>query len=431
MASPERPLIVISLRLRWLRALVLVASAFAWTPAAGHPTDMAAGPPTTFPATVQRMREEMRGIEQDRGLGDWADVGLHASQLVTLARMVPGFAVWVSSALQDSAVGLIMQAGVRIGSTASAVQRAAESRDAAQVESLTARFAELLGALDAYVPKQYVCPMHCEVGRVYDRPGSCPVCGMYLQLITSDRYSVDVRPAARPIRARVPATLEFQIKDPAGFETRHLQVVHEKLLHLMIVSYDLALFDHVHPVLGKDGRFTLRHTFPTGGRYVLFHDFTPDSVGMQVVPVEVVVEGQERPRASLVVDDDQPKRIDGYEVALTHSGLAPGRECSMTFTLTRRGQPVTDLEPFLGAMGHLMMISEDRAAYVHSHPLEQARSSGASIEFKMTFARTGIYKAWGQFKRRGKVLTVPFVVEVSLDGRSGSSNRVDASTTSP
>src|SRR5688572_18334491 len=26
-------------------------------------------------------------------------------------------------------------------------------------------------------PGKYYCPMHCEGGKLYDRPGNCPVCG--------------------------------------------------------------------------------------------------------------------------------------------------------------------------------------------------------------------------------------------------------------
>jgi len=44
---------------------------------------------------------------------------------------------------------------------------------------------------------------------------------------------------------------------------------------------------------------------------------------------------------------------------------------------------------------------------------------GPSIEFHTRFERTGLYKAWGQFQRRGRVITVPFVVLVSTDGRGG------------
>jgi len=157
----------------------------------------------------------------------------------------------------------------------------------------------------------------------------------------------------------------------------------------------------------------------SGGRYVLFHDFTPDSVGMQVVPVELAVEGAERPPVTLVADDDRTQSVDGYDVALAHSPLRPGADCTMTFTLMRRGKPVTDLEPFLGAMGHLVMISQDRASFVHSHPLEARQVIGPSVEFNVRFDRTGLYKAWGQFQRHGRVNTVPFVLRVFTDGRGG------------
>jgi Cu2+-exporting ATPase len=30
---------------------------------------------------------------------------------------------------------------------------------------------------------KYYCPMHCEGDKVYDKPGSCPVCGMYLEKV--------------------------------------------------------------------------------------------------------------------------------------------------------------------------------------------------------------------------------------------------------
>jgi hypothetical protein len=406
--APLRSLGASALALALLAALALA-----------HPNDLAPGPPTSYAEAVQRMRQQIRWIEEAHRNGDFGDVSLHAAELASLARAVPALSIGHSNAFADSGVGRIMQAGARIGVAATETQQAADRRDAESVAHQGPRFAELLAELDAYVPKQFVCPMHCEVGKVYDRPGVCPVCGMHLQLVTSDKYSVEVQPSRSPVRARVPVDLDFQIKDPAGFDATRLQVVHEKLLHLMIVSYDLADFEHVHPTPEAHGRFTLRHVFRSGGRYVLFHDFTPDSVGMQVVPVELAVEGSERAPTPLVVDDQERKRADGLEVALEHGPLMPGRECTMTFALERGGKPVTDLQPYLGVMGHLVMISEDRASFVHSHPLASSVGSGPRVEFKVRFERTGLYKAWGQFQRHGRVITVPFVVRVSADGRGG------------
>ena len=271
---------------------------------------------------------------------------------------------------------------------------------------------------DSSLAQRYACPMHCQGATQYERPGNCPVCGMILQLITTDRYSVDVRPAGGTPRSGTPVELAFQLRDPLGTAVVRLEIVHEKLLHLMIVAEDLSWFEHVHPLPTTEGRFHLRVTFPHGGRYVLFHDFTPPDVGMQVVAVELSVEGSPPAIVPLVIDIDRPKRVDGYEVTLAHTALALDAECALTFTLMRGGKPVTDLEPFLGAMGHMVVISQDRATYVHSHPLPGNATNGPSVQFNTTFPRTGIFKAWGQFQRHGRVITVPFVFEVTPDGHT-------------
>jgi hypothetical protein len=379
-----------------------------------HPYDVANPPPTDFASAVRSMRTEVAAMVRSSQAGDFADLAQRAVCLDTLAMNAPGFAMKQHAVLADSAAGPILRSSRRLRTTTYDLRRAAGHRDASAAWLAIVQAVAEVTTLEGHVPKQYVCPMHCEQGVVYSRPGACPVCGMHLQLVTSDRYKVVVTPGGGSIRAKIPATLGFRIEDPAGFEVRTLQVVHEKLLHLIMVSYDLSWFAHVHPARMDDGSFRLQTAFPAGGRYVLYHDFTPDSAGMQVVPVELSVEGDEPPPAPLTVDDGSTRHVDGLDVTLTHTPLVPNRECAMTFSLSRRDQPIADLEPFLGAAGHLIMISQDRAAYVHSHPLEA--TSGPQVTFRMRFERTGLYKAWAQFQRHGRVITVPFVIEVTWDG---------------
>ena len=63
------------------------------------------------------------------------------------------------------------------------------------------------------------------------------------------------------------------------------------------------------------------------------------------------------------------------------------------------GKPVTNLQPYLGAMGHLVIISSDLKEFVHSHPHEEgaehaaASKSGPNVDFEATFKAPGIYKA--------------------------------------
>ena len=74
-------------------------------------------------------------------------------------------------------------------------------------------------------------------------------------------------------------------------------------------------------------------------------------------------------------------------------------------------EPVTDLQPYLGAMGHLVVISADGKRYVHAHPVE-GKSANGVVEFAAYFSQAGIYKGWGQFQRAGQICIVPFVVKV-------------------
>jgi hypothetical protein len=96
---------------------------------------------------------------------------------------------------------------------------------------------------------------------------------------------------------------------------------------------------------------------------------------------------------------------------------AAGIETYLLFRFTADGQPVTDLEPYLGAMGHCVVISEDGQHYLHCHP-EQLWTpkadahGGPAVTFHTVFPKPGRYKIWGQFQRHGKVIVASFVLDV-------------------
>ena len=263
----------------------------------------------------------------------------------------------------------------------------------------------------------FTCPMHCEGAKHYETPQSCPVCGMALSLVDGARYQVTVTPVGGALRAGVPATLRFAITDPKGKPVQKLEVVHERIVHLLVTSADLSWFAHEHPERNALGELELRMTFPAPGGYTLFHDFTPPRVGMQVVPVELTVGGTPPPPVPLVIDDREPKTIDGVTARLvTDEPLVAGSNLALTVSLSRDGTPVTNLEPYLGAMGHLIIVSADRAQFVHSHPVEHRHrpsQRGPDIRFQCRFPVEGTYKAWAQFQHEGRVLTVPFTMQVA------------------
>ena len=195
--------------------------------------------------------------------------------------------------------------------------------------------------------------------------------------------------------------------------------VHEKQIHFMVVSADLQYFAHEHPVLGNDGKFTLQYTFPTGGEYHLFADVAPRGAGSQIIMQPIRVSGPVPPRAAFL--KFSPSLADTQAGVKVSLAAAPakfpvGRALNISFTLkdTAAGAAVTDLEPYLGAMAHLMLIHQDGATFVHSHPDETDPTNGhkGSLTFLARFPKPGFYRGWLQFQRGSKVETTTFTWEV-------------------
>ncbi|RYG71138.1 YHS domain-containing protein [bacterium] len=228
--------------------------------------------------------------------------------------------------------------------------------------------------------------------------------------------------AAGKVTAGKTATLDFAVREKGKSAlVKDFQVVHEMLLHLIITSDDLSYFSHEHPILGKDGRFRLQTRFPAGGRYLLFGDFTPAAGMNQVLRSELRVEGAAKPRQALVADKTLTKTVDGITVSVKPSRpLEAGRPVLLTYTLKKGGKPLSDMQPYLGASGHMMAINRNGRDIVHTHTVgagglvtsAMATPSGPSFTYDLELPVSGLTKIWAQFQRGGKVLTVPFTFDV-------------------
>ncbi len=97
----------------------------------------------------------------------------------------------------------------------------------------------------------------------------------------------------------------------------------------------------------------------------MFADFKPSgaddlTLGSDLsVPGKVTVAEQR--------SDARVSMVDGYTVTL-EGDLVPGEASEVTLGVVRDGQPVTDLEPYLGAYGHLVALRSGDLAYLHVHP---------------------------------------------------------------
>jgi len=123
----------------------------------------------------------------------------------------------------------------------------------------------------------------------------------------------------------------------------------------------------------------------------------------------VTVTGDSTPRplpASSPTSD-----VDGYQVELTGKPRAGG-EGEVTLTVGRGGRPVGDLEPYLGALGHLVAIRASDLAYLHVHPLEERVGPG-QVPFAVEAPSAGTYRLFFEFSHQGTVRTAAFTVEVA------------------
>ncbi len=193
-------------------------------------------------------------------------------------------------------------------------------------------------------------------------------------------------------------------------------LTHEHPLHFIIVRADLANFSHQHPALTGNGVFRLRYTFTTSGEYHLFADTAPRGAGSQILMTPLKVGGKAEPKFDLTkADRGVGRQVDGMIVDLDASGVQPVRK-SVTVRASVRdaqGKLLTDLEPYLGAMGHFILIHEDGVTMVHSHPDERDANVGKDgiVPFLSRFPKPGLYRGWAQFQRAGKVLTADFILE--------------------
>ncbi|WP_432927942.1 hypothetical protein ACQPZZ_00665 [Microbispora sp. CA-135349] len=206
----------------------------------------------------------------------------------------------------------------------------------------------------------------------------------------------------------------FTVTGPDGAPVTRYQVKHEKKLHFIVVSRDLGGFWHLHPEEAGDGVWTVRLTLPAAGTYRAYADFAPEGGPDLTLGTDLNAPGPYEPRP--LPAPDRTARVDGYTVTLA-GDLAPGRVSKLVFTVSKDGEPVGDLEPYLGAYGHLVAIRAGDLAYLHVHP-EEGTTPAAGVTFAASAPSGGDYRLFLDFKHEGTVRTAAFTVHAETAGHS-------------
>ncbi|MFB7370562.1 hypothetical protein ACFC0D_12070 [Streptomyces sp. NPDC056222] len=203
------------------------------------------------------------------------------------------------------------------------------------------------------------------------------------------------------------SVLRFSIKDAGGEKVTAYTTEYGKELHFIVASRDLTVYRHLHPVRAADGTWSTPVDLPAAGGYKAFADFKPAGKNTKGVTlgVDLSVPGAYAPQPLPAAT--RTATVDGYQVALGGT-LAPGRAGELKLTVSKNGEPVDDLEPYLGAYGHLVALRDGDLAYLHVHPNEGG--PGPDVSFTATAPSAGAYRLFLDFQHGGKVRTAVFTV---------------------
>ena len=290
---------------------------------------------------------------------------------------------------------------------------------------------------------KYICPMNCEKGKTYDQPGTCPVCNMNLEPVKAEteankaEYFTAFTANPAQLEAGKAGMMSFtpKIKGNEGAPVP-LDLVHEKKMHLILVSDDLSWFDHIHPEFSASGSYDIKvlargenfangrgHNetrFEAGGKYWAFTDYKPTGGLNQVNKTELNVAGAPA-KAVAYPQAKMTTTVDGYTLTMEAghggAGFTTGSQQHIPVTIKQGGKAVdpATFENYLGEKAHLVLVEVTSKEFVHTHP----SAEGGKLDIHTTFAKPGTYRGWLQFQTGGKVHTADFVVQVT-EGQAAS-----------
>jgi hypothetical protein len=228
-------------------------------------------------------------------------------------------------------------------------------------------------------------------------------------MVSEGGYTLHLKdPVAQPGRQEI----SFVIEGPGGPVTAY-DVQHEKRLHFIAVRRDFAGFQHVHPRMSEDGTWTTTLDL-TPGQWRVFADFNPTGGEAHTLGSDLSVPGRVKPAAQGGVT--RTTTVDGYTVDLT-GDLVAGKHSMLKLRVSRDGRPVTDLEPYLGAYGHLVALRGGDLAYLHvhpdGHPGDGKTRPGPEIAFGVEVPTDGVYHLYLDFRHDGVVRTAQFQLEAT------------------
>jgi len=282
---------------------------------------------------------------------------------------------------------------------------------------LVAVFGATLGAGHLVGPTAVAPPAHNDAhgSAMTDGHGDSHADGAVPELpgglqVAQDGYRLI--PVTNTLSTRTPEPFTFRVLGPDGAPVTQYTESHDKDLHLIVVRRDLSGFQHVHPTRRTDGTWSVPLAVAAPGQYRVFADFRPAARDKGLtLGIDVPAPGDYQPRA--LPAPNRTADVDGYTVTLAGE-LTPGSSSKLTLTVGHGGAPVTDLQPYLGAYGHLVALRDGDLAYLHVHPDgmpgDGRTAAGPDIVFHAEVPSAGAYRLYLDFQHGGTVRTAEFTL---------------------
>jgi hypothetical protein len=164
--------------------------------------------------------------------------------------------------------------------------------------------------------------------------------------------------------------------------------------------------------MAADGTWRVPLTFANAGDYRVFADYQVAGEGT-TLGADVAVAGNYTPLP--LPPPALTSAVGEYRVTLSGK-LTPGTTSRLTLTVDRNSVPVTDLQPYLAAYGHLVALRQGDLAYLHVHPGEGETRAGPNIVFYAEVPSAGTYRLYLDFKHGDVVRTAEFTVVAGEHG---------------
>lgn len=205
---------------------------------------------------------------------------------------------------------------------------------------------------------------------------------------------------------RASSQFGFSIVDAEGVAVTKFDELHERPLHLIVLSRNMVDYVHLHPTIDAAGHWTVDVPALEPGSYRVFADFQPTGADNLTLGTDVTVAGD-----TVGVELPAPNTIatvDEYTVTMDGTPVVGGAELAFTVAL---GGEIVRTDPYLGAAGHLVAIRSGDLAYLHVHPHED--DTTPVVTFTGEFPTAGTYRLFFDFSHDGTVRTASFTVTVT------------------